>query len=340
LIALEEGVRTRHTGERKPPSKKNVTQSAVDQAREATRLNSILKIENQELRRQIEELQAASQARTEEHLCIIQQALEECGSVNARISNSLYRRIKRHAPSALEELPHVVNRLGDITTPGRNPSSASSLDPCIEPSSSSHISGRMKRGGQTIDESGGSPPKRQCPARSATGILDDLIPTPKRTSHDAETTRSTAVSGINDAPRPQYGSCFEHSTLGQLLSGGSDMHQTQDTTISSTRAFDWETNYVPANHQPEPLSEPQHPPTSPPPGNWESIPRAPRPHKNLTEDPPFYDVDISGCQFPNNTLITHEPGTWVELDGSGWPSIPMHSGDNYNDGFFGNLPTS
>jgi hypothetical protein len=99
---------TEHNNQRKSMKRRAVVQTAVDHAAEATRLNRVLEIEKQDLRRQVEDLQAAAEARAEEHLCIIQQALEERGSTSTRISNSLYRRLKRHAPSVLEELPDSI----------------------------------------------------------------------------------------------------------------------------------------------------------------------------------------------------------------------------------------
>jgi hypothetical protein len=228
---------TAHNGQRKSSCKKDlVTQRSFDQAAEATRLNKLLEIENQDLRRQLEELQAASQARAEEHLCIIQQALEERGSTNTRISNLLYRRIKRHAPSVLEQLPHVINRLGDITLCTRDSSSVSSLDPRSESSSRSRLSDCLKREAQVFGGLDDSRPKRQCPTNfevdphneisALTRVCSSQMP--KETARYAKAPCFGPAIGHARSSR-QYAPISAHDTSTQPLSDGSDFHQPQET---------------------------------------------------------------------------------------------------------------
>jgi hypothetical protein len=153
---------TPHKGQRKSPSKKDVVvQRSVEQAAEATRMNTILENQNQELRRDNEEL-----------LQIIQQALEEHESLKPRISKALYRRIKRQAPNIVEELPDSIKPLSDTTLGTRDLLSVSSLDQ-VSGSSSSGYSSR-ERESPAAEGSNGRPSKRQrstrFPAVGVTGV--------------------------------------------------------------------------------------------------------------------------------------------------------------------------
>jgi hypothetical protein len=308
---------TAHDGQRK--SSRKIAQRSVDHAAEATRVSKLLEIENQDLRRQLEELQATSQARAEEHLCIIQQALEERGSTNTQISNLLYRRIKRHAPSVLEQLPHVTDRLGDITLRTRDSSSASSLDPRSETSSSSRVSDCLKRDAQVIGGSDDPRSKRQCLSNLAVDPRDEIYslitgcpsPMPKKTPCYSG---APYFGATIDHPRSQcrYGPISAHDTSTQLPSNGLDAHQPREANFtlptSSTTLPLPSFAHVSSRLYQESSSEPQVRLTSPRPSEWAT------PALEELHDPPanleFDAMDYFNSQNPNYTLFPQNFDNW------------------------------
>lgn len=296
-------------------------------------------IENQNLRRQVEELQAAARARAEEQSCIIQQALEERTSADARISNSLYRRIKRHAPSVFGELPHVIDRFGNVTLSTPRSSSVSSLDPRSGSSSSSHLSDCLKRDAQIIDGSNDSPSKRQCsekssvdiPSEVTTSVPQRLIPTPNPRSQYVHT-RLDATHGQNPVAQHRHGSHLAPTMSAQLPSEGSDFRETQETTmpsrVSTTFSTPWMA-HVPPNCQQGSFSVAEHRPKSPLLEGWESSNWTNQQQQNTTtEDPALYDMDFSGSHVLDEIFNPQGPGAWDEsaVAVADWLYAPTHSG--------------
>jgi hypothetical protein len=182
LTALEEGVKTRHTEERKAPSKKDVVcQKSVDQAAEATRLNGELRRHNKELVR------------------IVQQALEEFGRIEpqVRITQALYLRIEDCVPSILKDIPQGINPFNNATPGTQDLSSVSSLD-----SLTGSLPSGLKR---DTDESNVTPSKRHCSATSLTAGLTGATSQRQyevNISHDMPT-QSSSTETTSDFHQPQ-----------------------------------------------------------------------------------------------------------------------------------------
>lgn len=332
-----------------------VARDAIDQAVAATGLHEILKIENQELLRQNEELKTAAQAHCDyvkELKQIIQQTLDEYEGRKPQISKALYRRIEDKIPSILEELPLAINPFGGLTLRTRDPASVSSLDQVSGSTSSNHPSDCLKRESWVANRSNDAPSKRQClygatpSAVSFTGpttlLTERPTPTPKgRSRRHAETPCFAATNNHTRSQQP-YGPSFAQNMSSQPLSHESDFHQPRRARNPSTMS--------PTHPTPSLAHSPTHfrhenPPeshirlTPPQLGNYGSATQTFGQQYNPADDFGFNAMGFPVDQDLCNMICLQGSNTWDNYDSASLLNAPPHSGDGFIDNIFGDSPT-
>ena len=323
ILALLGGLETPHKGQRKSPSKKNVAQDAANRVVEAERLSKSLEIENQELRRHIDDLKTAAQAncdREEELVQIIQQALEEHESMTPQITKALYRRIEHWAPNIIKELPHTINPFGDITTRTQDSPSVPSPDPLSSPSSSHRASDLSQSGASVIIQSpyGGIPELKT--RVEIPGFLRSLRTSPGKLK--------PIICG-SKAGGTQYQHRQETNLTQNLWAGlpssEPDSRPPQETTpmlpssAHLTSAFTRISTDFPSD-------------------NWDSATF--QPQGSIPEGSALYNMDFSDSQLPNGIFHPQEPNVWDDSLFTGLLSTSAHGGDGVNDSFLGDFLAS
>ena len=326
ILALLGGLETPHKGQRKSPSKKNVAQDAANRVVEAERLSKSLEIENQELRRHIDELKTAAQAycdREEELVQIIQQALEEHESMTPRIIKALYRRIEHWAPNIIKELPHAINPFGDITTRTQDSPSVPSPDPLSNPSISHRASDLSQSGASVISQSSNSPyggiPELKTRVEIR-GFLRSLRTSPGKLK--------PIICG-SKAGGTQYQHRQETNLTQNLWAGlpssEPDSRPPQETTpmlpssAHLTSAFTRISTDFPSD-------------------NWDSATF--QPQGSIPEGSALYNMDFSDSQLRNGIFHPQEPNVWDDSLFTGLLSTSAHGGDGVNDGLLGDFLAS
>ena len=326
ILALLGGLETPHKGQRKSPSKKNVAQDAANRVVEAERLSKSLEIENQELRRHIDDLKTAAQAncdREEELVQIMQQALEEHESMTPQITKALYRRIEHWAPNIIKELPHAINPFGDITTRTQDSPSVPSPDPLSNPSISHRASDLSQSGASVISQSSNSPyggiPELKTRVEIR-GFLRSLRTSPGKLK--------PIICG-SKAGGTQYQHRQETNLTQNLWAGlpssGPDSRPPQETTPmlpSSTHLTSAFTRIS----------------TDFPSDNWDSATF--QPQGSIPEGSALYNMDFSDSQLPNGIFHPQEPNVWDDSLFTGLLSTSAHGGDGVNDSFLGDFLAS